>query len=254
MGRKFGFCWAGPALPTAQQSPADEALDAGQLIEGLTGVRGQAQAPGRSVPLLGHRMEVGPGVVGREADGDATGRRHATDTLQDRPDHPGTGQGSDSASIDQATPFQFSMSVAVGFPSPSHIDHRPDRPTVGSADAGDVEEAAAAPRSARTLGPSIQLDPFQTLDQRGDRSVRADVVEGDADRHALHALAQLDPKHDVVAARAGDRDDVPPRCRRSPTGDASITVPAPTTASVSDARRRRALPWLARRDAGSFHA
>ena len=127
------------------------------------------------------------------------------------------------------------VSVAV------HTDKGPDRPAVGSADATDVEEAAAgAGRQGRlrTQGPARAVP---SLDDRRVRPVRADVVS--VMPTAMHCtdVAQLDPSRmSSPPVPCVGTTYQPPVA--APPGDAPSTVPAATTANVRRTRTRGAPP------------
>src|ERR1700689_616156 len=111
MGRKFGFCWVGPALPTAQQlsavrhwtlfspsnaCPVSAAATRGQADPFHCSITVWRSAPVSSVEY--------PTATQLDADAQLTPWRNAPTT----PGPVGAGLGT----IDQETPFQFSISAA----------------------------------------------------------------------------------------------------------------------------------------------
>ena len=68
--------------------------------------------------------------------------------------------------IDHETPFQFSISAADGLSVTAHTDNSPDRPAVRSADATDVEEAAAGAGRQGRLRTQRPTRAVPDLDER----------------------------------------------------------------------------------------
>src|ERR1700728_3528018 len=118
MGRKFGFCCMGPVLPTAQQSSAarhctDESCANGWPVSApATRLHADPFHCSITAPRFSPLSSLeNPTATQLDADVQLTPCRFAPTT----PGPVGVGLGT----IDHEVPFQFSISVPVGFPSPA---------------------------------------------------------------------------------------------------------------------------------------
>ena len=161
-------------------------------------------------------MQICSGVVGREPHGNAVGGRQTAHPLEHRADHAGTGRS--RARHDRPGSAIPVLNERGGRVSPAavHTDQRPDRPTVGSADAGDVEEATTLSRRKNRLWAEAPARAVPALGQRRILTARLDVGDGEAHRHTHLGVGTARSQNDVVGARSRRRRDVPPSRRRSP--------------------------------------
>ena len=163
MGRKLDDCCPGPALPTAQQSSAVRhcTFVSWSYVWPVGGPGTMVHAAPFHCSIRSLRLRPMlppveyPTAMQLDADVQLTLCRIAPAT----PAPVGVGLGT----IDQAVPFQFSISVPIGLPPPAGlVQLGPHRPAVGTAHAGDVEEPpAVAGRQRAACAFSVHDVPFQ---------------------------------------------------------------------------------------------
>ena len=259
MGRKLGFCCAGPALPAAQQLLAARhcTVESWSKVWPVVAPGTMLHAPPFHCSIKALRFSpfwslAYPTAKQLDAEIQLTPCRTAPTT----PGPVGVGLGT----TDQALPFQFSMRVPVGFPFP--LTPR-TAPTAQQSDPVTHETLNSPPPRPGGSGggaASVQVVPFQ-VSASGEK-VPLELMFWIEIPTAQHwtALGQDDPSRmssapvpGVVATYQPEGDAALPSGETMPTVESTSAVKAPAKPAAGPfSRGRRACvpdapswkPWL----------